>query len=466
MGNTVEGAVAAAVGKLIPCGETLLVACSGGADSVALAAAVARTDGVRGAVGHIDHGLRAESAQEAGKVGALAERLGLPFFLERIEGLCIRGPGLEAAAREARYAALGRLARRAGARFVATAHTRRDQAETLLLRLARGAGPGAMAGIRRKRVLSPGVELVRPLLDVPRAATEELCERLGLSFIDDPHNSDPARARARLRKVWPALLELNPRLEEALAGAAQSLADEDELLAEMAAQAELRADLHPALLRRALLQAALRAGVRPERAHLESLRSLLKKGRGSLDLPGGRAVVSDGVLKFERPAAGRTEPEPAEVAVAGPGRYKWMTRELCVSEGAGTGMMVDLARAPFPWTLRGHRPGDRFRPAGGRSKKVADLWIDAHIPRRQRTSLAVLADAAGRVFWVEGVREGEASRGEKSSPATFEIRSEMDGLDGAFLSVRQSESRSATMDPRLVPQPEGESAVTDGKEPR
>jgi hypothetical protein len=70
------------------------------------------------------------------------------------------------------------------------------------------------------------------------------------------------------------------------------------------------------------------------------------------------------------------------------------------------------------------------------------------------------------VFWVEGVREGEASRGEKSSLATFEIRSEMDGLDGAFLSVRQSESRSATMDPRLVPQAEGESAVSDGKEPR
>jgi tRNA(Ile)-lysidine synthetase-like protein len=192
----------------------------------------------------------------------------------------------------------------------------------------------------------------------------------------------------------------------------------------------------------------------------------LKKGRGSLDLPGGRAVVSDGVLKFERPAAGRTEPEPAEVAVAGPGRYKWLTRELCVSEGAGTGMMVDLVRAPFPWTLRGHRPGDRFRPAGGRSKKVADLWIDAHIPRRQRTCLAVLADAAGRVFWVEGVREGEASRGEKSSPATFEIRPEMDGVDGAFLSVRHSESRSATMDPRLVSQPEDEGTVTDGKEPR
>src|SRR5260370_34523007 len=93
MGNTVEGAVEAAVGKLIPCGETLLGACSGGADSVALAAAVARTDGVRGAVGHVDHGLRSESGQEAGTVGALAERLRLRRFLERIEGLLLPGSG-------------------------------------------------------------------------------------------------------------------------------------------------------------------------------------------------------------------------------------------------------------------------------------------------------------------------------------------------------------------------------------
>src|ERR1700682_3839931 len=224
MDNTVEGAIAAAVGKLIPRGETLLVACSGGADSVALAAAVARTDGVRGAVGHVVRGLRRDSGLEALKVGALAQRLGLPYFHERIEGLGIRGPGLEAAAREARYAALGRLAHGAGARFVATAHTRRGQAETLLLRLVRGAGPGAMAGIRRQRLLAPRVELVRPLLDVPRAATEELCARLGLAVIDDPHNSDPARARTRLRKLWPALLELNPRLEEAPAGGGRAAA--------------------------------------------------------------------------------------------------------------------------------------------------------------------------------------------------------------------------------------------------
>jgi tRNA(Ile)-lysidine synthase len=264
---------------------------------------------------------------------------------------------------------------------------------------------------------------------VPRAATEELCREVRLGFTDDPHNSDPARTRARLRALWPSLLELNPRLEEALAGAAGSLADEDDLLSALAEAAgkDLRARalgaLHPALLRRVLLQAAARAGVQPERAHLEELRALVAAGRGERDLPGGRAVVEGGLLRFEhgQPPRGGQRETPA-VAVPGPGSYPWQSRELLVANPGdllSEAMVVDLARAPFPWTLRGHRPGDRFRPAGGKEKKIADLWIDAHIPREQRTRLAVIEDAAGHVFWVEGLREGEAARGEKASPAAF-----------------------------------------------
>src|SRR5207302_3469039 len=186
-----------------------------------------------------------------------AARLGVPFFLERLEGLETRAAGLEAAARQGRYAALTRLARQAGSTAVATAHTRRDQAETLLLRLFRGAGPGALAGVRRRRPLAPGIELVRPLLDVSRAATEACCRANGLGWVDDPHNSDQARARARLRALWPALLEFNPRLEEALSGAAALFAEENELLDALARRA---APLHPVLQRRALLEAANEQG--------------------------------------------------------------------------------------------------------------------------------------------------------------------------------------------------------------
>ncbi|MCA1828483.1 MAG: tRNA lysidine(34) synthetase TilS [Myxococcales bacterium] len=437
MGTVTESVEQAVASGLLPRGEPVLVACSGGADSVALAVAVQRC-GLRGAIGHVDHALRPESAREADQVAALSVRLGAPFFVERLEGLRTRGPGLEAAAREARYSALVRLARAAGARVVATAHTRRDQAETLLLRLIRGAGPTALAGIRRRRPLAARIELVRPLLDVSREETEIYCRQNRLSYVEDPHNTDPARLRARLRKLWPQLLELNPRLEAALAGAAALLAEENEVLE------SLPPESHPALQRRALLKHAVEAGVHPERMHLEQLIALLAKGRGQLDLPGGRATVRDGAVEYGRQPVADSR-QPASLAVARPGRYAWSSRELEVTAGRGEGLVVDLSRAPFPWTLRTHRPGDRFRPAGGRTKKVSDLWIDARVPREERASMALLEDGQGRLFWVEGLRPGEPARGDIAHPATFRLRPEMKPFDARLTSRRKSVPRSATM---------------------
>ena len=437
MGDLTDS-VEPAVAKGLPADAPVLIACSGGADSVALAASAVRA-GVRCSIGHVDHGLRPSSAADAEHVRELARSLGVEFHLQRLSGLEVRGAGLEAAAREARYAALIELARAAETTAVATAHTRRDQAETVLLRLIRGAGPGALAGIRRGRPLAPGIDLLRPLLDVSRAATEAYCRVRGLRFVDDPHNVDPARTRARLRALWPLLLELNPRLEEALAGAADIAAEEDALLNGLA---ERGAHLHPALQRRKLLLEAAREGVRPERKHLAALLRLLERGEGSLDVPGGRAVV-----KFEQ-ASGQAQ--PAEVAIPAPGRYLWQSRVLEVDSGPGGGMTVDVTRAPFPWTLRGRRPGDRFRPAGGRSRKVADLVIDAHIPREDRDRLAMLVDAAGRIFWVEGIRPGEAC---DAGEVSFRIDPEMKPLDGPLPSKRRHESRSATMDPRTDEEP-------------
>lgn len=415
LADSVEKAIAA---PLLPAGQALLVACSGGADSVALAHAAALRRDLRVALGHVDHGLRPESRAEAGQVETLGKQLGVAVFVERLEPFSTREAGLEAAAREARYAALSRLAEQARCSLVATAHTRRDQAETLLLRLIRGAGPGAMAGIRRSRELAPGVTLVRPLLAVSRDATEAYCREHGLAFVTDPHNSDPRRARAALRALWPRLLELNPRLEEAIAAAAEIFADEDELLQSLASAG---ASLHPALERRALHASAVAAGLRPERKHLEQLRQLLSAGRGSLDMPGGRATITwDPGVSGTRYLS--TENTPPELAVPGPGSYRWRSRELLVELGTASGIPVDLERAPFPWTLRTHRSGDRFRPGGGRTKKVAELWIDAHIPRGERKDLALLADARGQLFWVEGVREGEPSRRVGSAAASFRFR--------------------------------------------
>jgi tRNA(Ile)-lysidine synthase len=377
---------------------------------------------------------------DAERVRELARQLGAPFLLRKINNLNVRGAGLEAAARDARYAALAELARNGGAAVVATAHTRRDQAETLLLRLIRGAGPGALAGIRRRRPLAPGLELLRPLLDLPRAATEAYCRVRGLRWVDDPHNSDLVRARARLRSLWPALIELNPRLEEALVGTAAIFADEDELLN---ALAEAGAHLHPALRRRALVLQAAREGARPERKHVEAILRLLERGEGAVDVPGGRATV-----KFERRRT--AQPPSAGVAIPAPGRYLWGLRVLEVMAAPGKGVDVDVMEAPFPWTLRGHRPGDRFRQAGGRTKKVADLWIDAHIPREERARLALLTDARGRVFWVEGLRPGVACG---KGAVSFRIHPEMKPPDGPLPSRRRHESPSATMDSRTDEEP-------------
>jgi tRNA(Ile)-lysidine synthase len=423
----------------LPSGARVLIACSGGADSVALSAAAVRVN-VRCAIGHVDHGLRPESAAEANRVRDLARSLGVEYYLQKIENLNVRDEGLEAAARTARYDALAALARKASASVVATAHTRTDQAETILLRLLRGAGAGALAGVRRKRALAAGIELRRPLLDVPRTATLAYCRQRGLEWVDDPHNVDPVRARARLRALWPALLELNPRAEEALARAAAIFAEEDELLN---ALAQRGAHLHPALQRRALLRDANQVGIRPEREHLDAILRLLERGEGALDVPGGRAVV-----RFE-PRRERRD-SPGEVAIPGPGRYLWEPRVLEVAAGGGGVVTVDVTRAPFPWTLRGRRPGDRFRPGGGRSKKIADLFIDAGIPREERDGLALLADANGRVFWVEGLRPGTACG---SGGVSFRLLPEMKPSDGPLPSRRRHVSRSATMDPRPDEEP-------------
>jgi tRNA(Ile)-lysidine synthase len=381
-----------------------------------LAAAI--SSGFRGSIGHIDHGLRAASAHDADEVRALAQALDLPFFLERLEGLNVSTAGLEGAAREARYPALARLAAKAGASLVLTAHTRRDQAETLLLRLIRGAGPGALSGVRRQRSLALGIELLRPLLDVPRAATEEFCRTQRLRFIDDPHNVDPKRARAQLRSLWPALLQLNPRLEEGLCAAAESFASEDELLSSLA-KGDLSA-MHPALQRRALLLQATEAGLRPERQHLEALRNLLRKGSGTVDLPSGYATLAQGALRFavgKRPAKAL----PLTVAIVGPGSYAFNSREMVV-RGQGEGIPVDLLRAPFPWTLRSKRPGDRYRPAAGRTRKLSDWFIDAHIPQQTRATLAVLEDARGQIFFVEGLRASDALRDGSDSARFLLVR--------------------------------------------
>lgn len=191
----------------------VLLAVSGGADSLALAVLTAvlrgtrEGEGLRAGTVVVDHGLQPGSGEVAAAAGQVCRGLGLdPVSVETVQ-VRPRGDGLEAAARDARMAALLQAARRTGAGLVATAHTADDQAEQVLLALARGSGTRSLAGIPARRALADGVELVRPLLGLTRADTEAICTWAGVSWWTDPMNSDPDSRRVRVREHLLPMLE-------------------------------------------------------------------------------------------------------------------------------------------------------------------------------------------------------------------------------------------------------------------
>jgi tRNA(Ile)-lysidine synthase len=220
-------------------GATIVVGLSGGPDSVALLDAlvqVSRRQGFRVAAAHLDHGLREGSQQDAQFCAELCRQLGVPLRTGTADVMAqarADGGGLEQAARRARYRFLRGVGRELGACAIAVAHTRDDQAETVLLRLLRGAGRTGLAGMRSR---SAGV--VRPLLAVSRQEVLAHLTARGLAWREDPSNADLGRTRNRVRHELLPYLEarFNPRLRETLARTGALLADEAKVLAALAAE--------------------------------------------------------------------------------------------------------------------------------------------------------------------------------------------------------------------------------------
>lgn len=295
-------------------GAPLVVACSGGADSLALAAAVAHVSREVGASAQaivVDHGLQVGSQAVADAAVEQLAGLGLPA---QVAEVAVDGMGgLEAAARKARYAAL--RAERPSGSLVLLGHTLDDQAETVLMGLGRGSGPRSIAGMR-----SLDEPWARPFLAVRRATTEAACRAQGLDPWQDPHNADSRFTRVRLRTEVLPLLEdvLQGGVAGALARTARQLREDSEAL-EAVAEAELsrvRADQGldcaalrrlPAAIRRRVLRDWLRAEGVPEMtdAHLRSADALIAEWRGQ----GGPALPGDFVL---RRAHGRLRVETAD----------------------------------------------------------------------------------------------------------------------------------------------------------
>lgn len=221
-----------------PAADALAVAASGGRDSTALLHATCRAAqavGLQVHALHVHHGLQAAADAWAAHVRGQCRRWGARFHLARLTGQPAAGESVEAWARRERYAALGNMARAAGCRHVLLAQHRRDQAETVLLQLLRGAGARGLAAMPA-RAEREGMVWLRPWREQPREAIESYLRQHRLSFVDDASNADPRFARNRIRlAVWPALAQAFPQAEPALATAARRAADEAQALRELAA---------------------------------------------------------------------------------------------------------------------------------------------------------------------------------------------------------------------------------------
>jgi tRNA(Ile)-lysidine synthase len=335
--------IAAAVRAVAPAlgleRATVLVAVSGGVDSIVLLDTLVRARaelGLELAVGHVNHGLRGEASDaDESLVKDAAARYGLPFLVRRVAPLALREgrssrerPTLQEAARRVRYDALEAMAAEASARRIATAHTLDDQAETVLLRLLRGAGPDGLGGIPEQTPeTAGGLRVVRPILGVSRAEIERIARERGLRWSEDASNRDGTFARARLRSDWlPGLGEaFNPQWLRAIGDLAEAQRRDSEWIdrqvEDECARRFRRVGLElqvakpgfeelPEALARRVARQALReqgGGRDMSRPHLLRVVEFLRSGRTGkrLELPGGVLVVAEReVVRFVPPPGG------------------------------------------------------------------------------------------------------------------------------------------------------------------
>lgn len=307
----------------LPDGSAVVVALSGGADSLALAAAAvfeSRPRGIRVLSATIDHGLQDGSGDVAARAAVQAEGIGVhDALLARADVDVSSGSGIEAAARDARYAALRGIARTEEAAAVLLGHTLDDQAETVLLGLARGSGAASLQGMAPVRTGDDGVRWIRPLLGVRRETTRAFCTASGLDPWDDPHNADTRFARVRVReRVLPVLEdELGPGIAEALARTAEQLREDAEAFDDMIhetiedivehAEAGISVSVlalaaNPAALRNRIIRLVVDSefGVSLTRMQTIEVARLVTdwSGQGPIDLPGCSAVRRGGRLVF------------------------------------------------------------------------------------------------------------------------------------------------------------------------
>lgn len=446
--------------QLLPAGP-VIIAFSGGPDSLCLLhllADLATAFGWQLIAAHLDHGLRPTSAAEVGLVRQLAAARAIRCVTDRVEVADLaqqRGWSIEAAARVARYRFLAAVAAEYAQAPVVTGHTRDDQAETLLLRLARGTGLTGLTAMRLSTYLPPAVwqgpatarplMVVRPLLTIGRSAIQAELAQRALAPLQDASNSDPAYARNRLRhQLLVHWEQLEPGIATRLARTADLLtADEEYLNARLAERWEglvtgsaqaghLSCDrrlflAEPLALQRRLLRRAvaeLGGAIPSARAIEASVRLITQSGGGTVELSSmvflsvgperlvcRRPAVSSPLLAPQL-APGEVLPfEPGAMTTFGNGQWSLTSRMLaplaCHEPRDGYHAHFQLSLVADHPYLRTLRPGDRIRiPGLGGRKKLSDLFIDRKVPRQARAGIPLLVGAAG-IAWVVGQAVGE-----------------------------------------------------------
>ena len=408
-------------------GRHLLAALSGGADSVALLALLCArrdADGIAVTAAHYHHGIRgADADRDAEFCRELCARLRVQLIEGRGDVPAIaraRGLGIEAAAREARYEFLRSAQEKCGADWIALAHHRDDQAETVLMHLLRGAGPDGACGMAR---LERG--LYRPLLDVPKIALRKYLEDRNIPWREDATNADPTTPRNALRlNVLPEIEKSYPSAAAALARHARLARIERDFVAKLAEdflaqrlesgpygqRLRLCGDEEEAILRRALR--ALCPGLNAEK--LDALAALARRNRGRLELPGGWMAERTPIWLYRVPLR-REMPAPVTLNVPGDTILPGLAR---VRAEIGTfAIEPDDPNTELcdPEALRGavmrtRLSGDRFHPLGAPGDRLlSDYLTDRKVDRPLREVLPLVA-VGNRVLWACGAGLSETAK--------------------------------------------------------
>jgi tRNA(Ile)-lysidine synthase len=404
-------------------GDLLLVAVSGGADSVALLHALLQLRGKFGfrlAVAHLHHGIRGKDADaDAAFVRRLAKRLKLAF----VEGCAdiphqarTTGLSLEMAARVERYNFFHRVAEKLGAAAIAVAHNADDQVETILLRIARGTGPDGLAGMGPVSERD-GLKIIRPLLGVTRADIVAYLKQQRLRWREDASNRDLHHLRNRVRHEILPLLErrLNPQIRAALLRMADVIRDENAENDQVALMLVLVAHLSVKQLqevgrarqRRILRQWLFMGKVETDRISFDAIESILalltdQRGTKFLDLGGGWKVVRRyNELTLERSPDAATPRWKLDIK-----RHRGIVKEKPTMPGhlPAHATISAMAVGGSPLLVRAAQPGDRMAPLGmDGTKKLQDIFTDAKVPRDQRARIPVV-ECRGEIVWLPGYR--------------------------------------------------------------